>query len=166
MTETNATNHLAIQSKDASSLELTVTIRTHVLMTNVSMELVSTLLKFANVTILATFQAAIQLLEHVNSLQRTVMMEMHVPQILATSPLETVSTNQSSALMQTDVPLKDAMLSKDVSQLQRTVMTTTHVLLILVTQLLDASTLLKMLMTRTHVLEIGVMQTLEKLNTN
>jgi hypothetical protein len=93
------------------------------------------------------------------------MMVMHVPQTLAISKPETASTEQSSALMQTDVPLRSVTHKRDALQLQRTAMTATHVPLTHVTHKPVASTLQRMLMTRTHVPEIGVMQRLEKSNT-
>jgi hypothetical protein len=116
-TLTNASNPNVTQLKDVSTLELIVTITTHVPLTNV-------------------------LKEYVSTPKLTSQLLMHVPQTLAILLLETVSTDQSLAKMVTDVPKTDVTLLEDVFMKRLVVMIKTHVLLTLVTQFPDVSTLL------------------------
>jgi len=90
ITKINASNQNATQSKDVYSLELTVTITMHVPLINVLMEFVSTLLSHSLNLMDVLSLVATQLTDNVLPLKRIVMITMHVPQILATSTLETV----------------------------------------------------------------------------
>jgi len=141
-TLTNASNPNVTQLKDVSTLELIVTITTHVPLTNVLKEYVSTPQLPTQLLMHVLCPAVIHLMENVYLPKRTVMTMMHVPQTLAILLLETVSTDQSLAKMVTDVPKTDVTLLEDVFMKRLVVMIKTHVLLTLVTQFPDVSTLL------------------------